>query len=75
MEKVIRLNPTDAQKRMVAGRQSFKCANNKNVTLKGLETYKCPLWQRAIDDNQGSFDQSGFELNQIKELSVSGDNS
>lgn len=75
MEKVVRLNPTDAQKRMVAGRQSYKCANNPETEIKGLETYKCPLWQRAIDDNKGSFDQSGFELDHINELSISGDNS
>lgn len=75
MEKVVRLNPTDAQKRMVAGRQSFKCANNLTTILKGLETYKCPLWQKAINDNQGSFDQSGYELDHINELSTSGDNS
>jgi hypothetical protein len=75
MEQFVRKNPTDAQKRMVAGRQSFKCANNLITTLKGLETYKCPLWQRAKDDNQGSFDQSGFELDHINELSITGDNS
>ena len=75
MEKVVRVNPTDAQKRMVAGRQSYKCANNLKATLKGLETYKCPLWQRNVNDNQGSFDQSGFELDHINELSTSGDNS
>ena len=63
------------KKRMVAGRQCYKCANNLNTKLKGLETYKCPLWQRNPDDNQGSFDQSGFELDHINELSMSGDNS
>ncbi len=75
MDKVIRLSPTDAQKRMVAGRQCYKCANNPNTSLKGLETYSCPLWQRTVSDNQGSFDQSGFELDHINELSVSHDNS
>jgi hypothetical protein len=75
MEKVVRLNPTDAQKRMVAGRQSYKCANNLIDTIKGIETYKCPLWHRTIEDNQGSFDQSGFELDHINELATSGDNS
>jgi hypothetical protein len=75
MEYIVRKSPTDAQKRMIAGIQSFKCANSLSISLSGLETYNCPLWQKAITDNQGSFDQSGFELDHIKELSISGDNS
>ena len=71
----IRITPTEAQKRLVAGRQSFKCANNSNVILKGIENYKCPLWLKSDSDNKGSFDQSGYELDHINELSVSGDNS
>lgn len=75
MEHIVRKVPTDAQKRMVAGRQSYKCANCPNTTIRGIETYNCPLWQRAIEDNKGSFDQSGFELDHINELAISGDNS
>ena len=75
MEQVIRKVPTNAQKRLIAGRQSYKCANCPDKTIKGLETYKCPLWGRAVDDNKGSFDQSGFELDHINELVDSGDNS
>jgi hypothetical protein len=75
MEQFVRKNPTDAQKRMVAGIQSYKCANNLTTKLSGLETYQCPLWQKADTDNKGSFDQSGFELDHINELSISGDNS
>jgi hypothetical protein len=75
MEQFVRKNPTDAQKRMIAGEQSYKCANNLENTLTGLETYQCPLWLKAETDNKGSFDQSGFELDHINELSVSGDNS
>ena len=75
MSQIVRKVPTNAEKRMVAGRQSYKCANCPNTTIKGLETYKCPLWQRAIEDNKGSFDQSGFELDHINELATSGDNS
>ena len=75
MSQIVRKVPTNAEKRMVAGRQSYKCANCPNITIKGLETYKCPLWQRAFEDNKGSFDQSGFELDHINELSTSGDNS
>jgi hypothetical protein len=71
----IRVSPTDAQKRMVAGRQSFKCANKPGSTLKSLEAYQCPLWQKSDIDDIGSFDQSGFELDHIEELSISGNNS
>ena len=71
----IRKTPTEAQKRMIAGRQSFKCANKPDVKLKGIETYQCPLWLKNIGDNPGSFDQSGFELDHIDELCMSGDNS
>jgi len=75
MEQFVRKTPTDAQKRMLAGTQSYKCANNLETTLTGLETYQCPLWQKSNTDNKGSFDQSGFELDHINELCVSGDNS
>ena len=71
----VRKTPTEAQKRMIAGRQSFKCANRPDIKLKGLETYQCPLWQKNKGDNPGSFDQSGFELDHIDELCMSGDNS
>ena len=75
MSNIIRVGPTNAQKRMVAGRQCFKCANKPGITLKSLETYQCPLWQKSETDNRGSFDQSGFELDHIDELSTSGNNS
>jgi hypothetical protein len=75
MNCAARITLSDAKKRMVAGRQCFKCANNLNVTLKGLETYQCPLWQKDTTDNQGSFDESGFDLDHINELSTSFDNS
>ena len=71
----VRKKPTDATKRLIAGKQSYKCANNPNVKLRGIETYLCPLWQKSINDNSGSFDESGFELDHINELSISGDDS
>lgn len=70
-----RVSPTEAQKRMVAGRQSFKCANKLGITLKSSDIYRCTLWRRPESDDRGSFDQSGFELDHIEELSVSGNNS
>ena len=72
---IVRITPTESQKRMVAGRQGFKCANKPEVTLKGIETYQCPLWLKSDADNRGSFDQSGFDMDHIDELSQSGNNS
>ena len=49
---------------IVAGRQAFKCANKPDKVLKGLETYKCPLWQLEHED-KGSFTD---ELNNLQAL-------
>lgn len=75
MASAVRLKPSDATKRLIAGKQSYKCANSPNKNLSGIENYQCPLWQKSNDDNKGSFDESGFELDHINELSVSHDNS
>lgn len=65
-------NVTESIKKSIAGRQYFKCANNPNSQLKGLENYFCPLWKST--DNTGCFDESGYEIDHIIELSISGDN-
>ena len=67
-----RKNISDATKRYVAGKQLYKCANKKNITLIGLEGYKCPLW---YSDNNGSFDESGYDIDHIVEYSLTKDNS
>ena len=69
-----RISPSEAQKRMVAGRQSFKCANKSGITLKSSDIYRCPLWRRPESDDRGSFDQAGYELDHIEELVTSGNN-
>ena len=71
MTSQIRIKPTDAMKRIVAGRQNYKCANKPGSNLNRIENYLCPLWQKADSDNKGSFDESGFELDHIKELATS----
>ncbi len=66
-------NITEARKRFIAGKQHYKCANNPSTKLKRLENYDCPLWDKE-NDNKGSFDQSGFEIDHIDEFFVSHDN-
>jgi hypothetical protein len=60
---------TEAQKRYVAGEQSYKCNNKPGYHLIGLNDYECPLWGLS-GHNKGSFDKSGYEIDHIKEWSV-----
>ena len=64
-------NVSEAKKKTVAGRQFFKCANRPGLLISGLENYKCPLWQ-LVENNKGSFDESGYEIDHIVEHSISG---
>ena len=50
---------TDSQKRTIAGKQRYKCATITN--------YECPLWNGNRD---GSFDESGYEIDHIIEFSL-----
>lgn len=61
---------TESTKKRVAGKQEFKCANNLNVSLKGLEKFFCPLWQIS-GSSKGCFNESGYEIDHIVEHSVS----
>ena len=67
----MRTTLTESIKKQVAGRQSFKCANHPDSKL---INYKCPLWARG-GDNSGCFDESGYEIDHIKEHAISADNS
>ena len=60
-----------AMKKRVAGRQNYQCANKLNVQLKGIENYKCPFWRNK---GSGNFDESGYDIDHIIELSESGNN-
>jgi len=53
---------TDSQKRTIAGKQHYKCATITN--------YECPLWNGNRD---GSFDESGYEIDHITEFSLTQD--
>jgi hypothetical protein len=60
---------TESTKKKIAGKQHYKCANSPTKQLAGLTDYKCPLWQ-IIGQNQGLFDESGYEIDHITEFSV-----
>lgn len=57
-------NLSETIKKNIAGRQYYKCANRPNAKLKKIENYTCPLWAKN-DENKGSFDQSGYEIDFI----------
>ena len=63
---------TESQKKRIAGRQFYRCANSPDKQLIGLENHKCLLW-KIQDSNQGIFDESGYEIDHIIEHSVSKD--
>lgn len=62
---------TVSVKKQVAGRQSFKCANNPKNKLRGLHDYLCPLWI-TTGSNRGCFDESGYEIDHITEHCLTG---
>lgn len=56
------------RKERIVARQKHRCNNKPGSNIKGLEEYKCPLW--LIVDNNGTFDESGCEIDHITEQSV-----
>jgi hypothetical protein len=60
---------SEAQKKKIAGRQKYKCANEPGKKLRYLEDYECPFWKQAGKDC-GSFDESGYEIDHINEVSM-----
>ena len=64
---------SEGQKKIIAGRQQYKCANKPFSNLLKLEKYNCPLWER--ENNQGCFDESGYEIDHIIEHSLTGNDS
>lgn len=70
-------NISEAIKKRVAGEQYYKCANmpsnDPNLNMRYLENYRCPLWCNP-GIYQGSFDESGYEIDHILEFSLGGSN-
>jgi len=46
---------TEAMKKMIAGKQYFKCANKPKSNLRGLKKFNCPLWKINDSDIKGNF--------------------
>ena len=61
---------TESVKKTVAARQDFKCANSISP-IASLTGYNCLLGQCRF----GTFDEAGYEIDHIAEVSVTGDNS
>ena len=60
---------SESVKKTIAARQRWKCANSPGTDI--VQGYICPLWR----GDDGTFDEAGFEIDHIAEVSVSGDNS
>jgi hypothetical protein len=58
---------TEALKKLIAGRQNYKCANKINSQV--VKNYNCPLWQN--EERQGSFGEEGYQIDHIIEHSIS----
>ncbi len=60
---------SEALKKLIAGRQNFKCANFINSNI--ITNYNCPLWQNK--SRNGNFGEEGYQIDHIVEHSVSKD--
>jgi len=58
---------SEALKKLVAGRQKYKCANKINSHV--VKNYNCPLWENK--ERQGSFGEEGYQIDHIIEHSIS----
>jgi len=65
---------TESTKKIVVARQGYRCANEPGLKLKRLEDHLCHLWFTK-SNFIGVFDEKGYEIDHINELSISGDNS
>lgn len=72
-KKPIKRDIPESLKKHIAAKQRYSCANQSG-NLPGLEGFQCPLWN-ATGVHQGHFDESGYEIDHIKEHCISGDDS
>jgi 5-methylcytosine-specific restriction endonuclease McrA len=63
---------SEALKKTVAGKQSYKCANRPGSNLPGIEGYKCARW-KLEGEIKGCFDESAYEIDHIVPYSISHD--
>lgn len=69
----IREHLSDSIKKQVAGKQLYQCANSPTKEVDRLEDYNCPLWYSS--KHYGNFDEAGFDIDHIKEYSLTQDHS
>lgn len=67
---IMRKNLSEGIKKLVAGRQQYRCANRPNSGI--IKNYNCPLWD--LKTRYGSFGEEGYEIDHIKEVSKGGSN-
>jgi hypothetical protein len=58
---------SEALKKLIAGRQNYKCANMLNSEI--VKNYNCPLWENK--ERNGSFGEEGYQIDHIVEHSIS----
>lgn len=58
---------SEALKKLIAGRQNYKCANVFNSQV--VKNYNCPLWENK--ERNGSFGEEGYQIDHIVEHSIS----
>jgi 5-methylcytosine-specific restriction endonuclease McrA len=64
---------SDSTKKSIVGRQHYQCANKPDSKIIGIDGYSCPLWLKNTSI-KGNFDESGYEIDHIKEFSTGGSN-
>ena len=57
-------------KKLIVDNQYYRCANCPFKPAINLSNYKCPFWIY----NNGLFDNSGFAIDHINEVSITGNN-
>ncbi len=62
---------TEGQKKQVAAKQNYQCANKPGANLPKLENYLCPMWQ-IHNNRKGVFDESQYEIDHIIEQADGG---
>lgn len=70
MMAIMRKNLSEGIKKLVAGKQQYRCANRPRSGI--IKNYNCPLWN--IKERNGSFGEEGYEIDHIKEVSRGGSN-
>ena len=64
---------TVSQKKTVAGRQNYKCANSIGSEFAKTYDFTCLLWSHP--ERQGTFGKEGYEIDHIIEFSQGGEDS